>query len=89
MMSFGELMENFKNLSTEDKRIENINNLKFIITFLDEACTKKNISYRKIKSNEIFDLDNGKEVEDDYLEALFVYTSLLKEMVGAYLDKTL
>lgn len=88
-MTFDEVLINYKNMSISDKRNANISNLKFMIAFLEKICDDKNIDYRSIKSKEILELNNGKETEDDYLEAEYVYISVLKEMLGAYLDKTI
>lgn len=87
-MTFDEVMLHFKHMSIEDKRIKNIDNLKFMIAFLEKICSDKHINYREIKSNEILELKNGKESEDDYLDALYIYINVLKEMLGAYLNKT-
>lgn len=86
---FEEVMSNYKLMNIEDKRSANIKELKFVIAFLQRVCDNNNISYREIKSKEILDIKNGQGSEDDYLEAEFVYISLLKELIGVYLDKTL
>lgn len=87
-MTFDEVLINYKNMSISDKKNANIEDLKFMIAFLEKICSDRNIEYRHIKSNEILDLNQGNESEDDYLEALYVYINVLKEMLGAYLNKT-
>ena len=87
---FEDVISNYKMMSIQDKRVANIDELKFIIAFLQKICDDNNIKYREVKSKEILDIQqNGNGTESDYLEASFVYISLLKELVGAYLNKTL
>ena len=88
-MTFDNVLMNFKNMTISDKRKVSLEDLKLMIAFLEKICSDRNIEYRSIKSDEILDLKNGKESEDDYLEALYVYINVLKEMLGAYLNKTI
>lgn len=80
-----DLIENYKLLSTQDKRQEILNEVKLMVAVFEKMCTDKKIEYRKINSREILDLKNGTESEDDYLEALFVYVEFLKEVSGSLL----
>lgn len=88
-MSFDEVLINYKNMSVADKRMKIIDNVKYMIAFLEKICDEKKINYRKISSREVLDLKNGYESEDDYLEGLFVYINVLKEMLGSYLNNTI
>ena len=84
---FNEVIENYKRMSTADKRQEILNELKLLIAVFEKMCEDNGIEYRKIQSSEVLQLNDGKETEDDYLEATFVYVEYLKEVLGALFDK--
>ena len=80
---FDELMESYKKLSLNGKREANLTEIKKLVAILVSLCEENNIDYRDVKSNEIND---ALTLEDDYLEAQYVYITYLKEVVGALLD---
>lgn len=80
---FNELMESYKKLSLKGKREANLDELKKLVAIVESLCVENNISYREIKSNEIKD---SIVLEDDYLEAQYVYITYLKEVIGALLE---
>lgn len=80
---FNEVVESYKMMSKADKRGKLLDELKMMIAVFEDMCNEKNIPYREIKSKEILDLNNGKESEDDFLEATFVYVEYLKEVLGS------
>lgn len=82
---FEDLIENYKLLSTQDKRQEILKEVKLMVAVFEKMCADKKIEYRMINSKEILDLNGGTEAEDDYLEALFVYVEFLKEVSGSLL----
>ena len=82
---FEDVMDYYKLMSISDKRKEILNEIKLVVAVLEKLCVDNNIEYRKIKSREILDFDNGFELEKDYLEALFVYVQYLKEVTGSLL----
>ena len=84
---FSEVIDNYKRMSISDKREEIVKELKLMVVIFEKLCEENNIEYRKIQSREILDLNSGKETEDDYLEATFVYVEYLKEVLGALFDK--
>jgi hypothetical protein len=84
---FEEVMENYKRMATSDKREMLISELKLMVAIFEKMCEDNSIEYRKIQSNEILDLNSGKETEDDYLEAAFVYVEYLKEVLGSLFDR--
>ena len=83
---FTDVIESYKKLSIADKRREIVSELKLMIAIFEKLCEDNNIRYREIKSKEILDLNDGKELEADYLEAIFVYIEYLKEVLGSYLE---
>ena len=83
---FSEVIENYKRMSTADKRQEILNELKLLIAVFEKMCEDNNLQYRKVHSDEILDLDSGNETEEDYLEATFVYVEYLKEVLGSLIN---
>lgn len=83
---FNEVIENYKRMSTSDKRQEILNELKLLIAVFEKMCEDNNLQYRKVHSDEILDLDSGNETEEDYLEAIFVYVEYLKEVLGSLIN---
>ena len=70
-----------------EKRKEMINNIKEMIAMIEQMATDEGIVLNYLRSREILDLDEGRESEDDYLEALLVYVENFKNILGQYLDK--
>jgi len=83
---FEDVIDNYKRMSLTDKRVSLLKELKIMVAVFDKMCVDNGVEYRKIQSNEIFDVDGGKETEDDYLEAAFIYVQYLKEVLGSYLE---
>ena len=83
--AFKDLVERFKELDINDKRIEIVNSLKEINALIDTLAENESRTLQHLKSNEITDLNNGLESEDDFLEALFVYIENIKNLLGQYL----
>lgn len=84
---FETVIESYKLLSIKDKRQEILSELKLMIAIFEKMCEDNGLEYRKVHSREVLDLDNGSEMEEDYLEATFVYVEYLKEVLGALFNK--
>lgn len=84
---FENVIENYKKMKTSDKREKLISEMKLLIAVFEKMCIDNGIEYRKVKSKEVLDLNNGMESEDDYLEAAFVYVEYLKEVLGSLFIK--
>ena len=52
-------------------------------SILQKICKDRNISYNDLKCEEVLSLNND-FIEDEYLESLFSYVELLKELIGSY-----
>lgn len=83
---FDELMDSYKKLSINSKREANLKEIKKLVAITSALCEKNGIDYRDVKSKEVNDLNNDIVLENDYLEAQFVYITYLKETIGALLD---
>ena len=84
--AFYEYIEQIKKLDTKYKRNELILSIKEIIVGFEAMAKNDAITLNKLKSNEIFDLKEGAESEDDFLEAAIVYLEVAKNLMGEYLN---
>lgn len=83
---FTEYMDAFKELDISEKRIEIINSIKEVSALLVKlADDDDGISLKCLNSKEILNFKNGRETEEEFLEALLVYIENFKEMLGQYL----
>ena len=83
--AFKDYIEKFKELDIKDKRVEVVNSLKEISGLIDVIAESENKQLYYLKSKEISELDNGLESEDDFLEALLVYSENAKNLLAQYL----
>lgn len=81
---FTEYMDAFKKLDISEKRIEIINSIKEVSALLVKLADD-GISLKCLNSKEILNFKNGRETEEEFLEALLVYIENFKEMLGQYL----
>lgn len=82
---FTEYMDAFKELDISEKRIEIINSIKEVSALLVKLADDDGISLKYLNSKEILNFKNGRETEEEFLEALLVYIENFKEMLGQYL----
>lgn len=82
---FSEYMDAFKELDISEKRIEIINSIKEVSALLVKLADDDGISLKYLNSKEILNFKNGRETEEEFLEALLVYIENFKEMLGQYL----
>lgn len=83
---FDGYLAEFKRLSTIDKREEILNNLKEFIAIFDALAQREGLEVNYIKSNEINNLYGDDVSEDDFLEGVFVYFEVAKNVLGQYLS---
>lgn len=82
---FTEYMDAFKELDISEKRIEIINSIKEVSALMVKLADDDGISLNYLNSKEILNFKNGREIEEEFLEALLVYIENFKEMLGQYL----
>ena len=84
-LAFKEYIEEFKKLTTSEKRMELVDSIKELSGIIDSLAERENKNLEYLKSKEISKLNNGFESEDDFLEALLVYVENSKNLIGQYL----
>ena len=84
-IEFDKYVEAFKNLNYDRKKSELINSVKELIAIFDQISKENNIPIDYIHSDEILDLNKENYSESDFLEAIFVYLEVAKDLIGQYL----
>lgn len=82
---FTEYMDAFKELDISEKRIEIINSIKEVSALMVKLANDEGMNLKYLNSKEILNFKNGRETEEEFLEALLVYIENFKEMLGQYL----
>ena len=80
--SFNEYVETFKKLPLSNKKQIVQNDFKELIALLKEIDNNEYVLYNK----EILDVEKENQTEDDFVEAIFVYLSSVKEMLADYIN---
>lgn len=78
---FNEMIEVFKQLPLKNKKEIVQNDFKELIAVLKEIDKDDYVLYNK----EILDVEKEEQTEDDFVEAIYVYLSSVKEMMSAIL----
>lgn len=82
---FTSFMNEFVKLNIDQKNMEIIEKQKLILVFLLKFATERGIRFEFLKSKEINDLEDNKGTNEDYLEAMMVYTQNIEELIGLIL----
>lgn len=78
---FNEMIEVFKKLPLKNKKEIVQNDFKELIAVLKEIDKDDYVLYNK----EILDVEKEEQTEDDFVEAIYVYLSSVKEMMSVIL----
>ena len=87
MENFNEYMEDFRSKSIEEKRRVALEQLKLLVSLTNEMCEKTNIKNTPIITKDILEAEKDNSNEDDFVEAVVVYTSSIQESLCDYIDK--
>ncbi len=83
---FTSFMNEFVKLDINAKNIEIIEKQKIILAMMLKFIEEHGISYEFLKSKEINDIYGNNGTNEDYLEAMMVYTHNIEELIGLILD---
>ena len=72
---FTAFMDEFVKLNVDEKNNEIIEKQKLIIAFLLKFAVEHGIAFEFLKSKEISDIEGNNGTNEDYLEAMMVYTN--------------
>ncbi len=79
---FDKFMDEFVKLPIDVKNKEIIEKQKKIMAHLIKYSELNNIPYTFLKSKEITDITDDNGTNEDYLEAMMVYTENIEELIG-------
>lgn len=82
---FTAFMDEFVKLDISQKNSEIVEKQKLILAFLIKFATEHGINFEFLKSKEISDIEGNNGTNDDYLEAMMVYTQNIEELIGKIL----
>lgn len=83
---FTSFMNEFVNLNIKQKNTEIIEKQKIILAFLLNYAVEHGINFEFLKSKEIRDIEDKIGTNEDYLEAMMVYTQNIEELIGLILQ---
>lgn len=82
---FASFMDEFVKLDISRKNNEIVEKQKLILAFLIKFATEHGINFEFLKSKEISDIEGNTGTNEDYLEAMMVYTQNIEELIGIIL----
>jgi hypothetical protein len=83
--AFNECVEKFKKLNIEDKKRITEKELMELIATLSSINKNNNIEEKVLFNREISDIKKDNSSYDDYVEAIYVYVNMIKELVADYI----
>ena len=83
--AFNECVEKFKKLNIEDKKRITEKELMKLIATLSSINKNNNIEEKVLFNREISDIKKDNSSYDDYVEAIYVYVNMIKELVADYI----
>lgn len=83
---FTSFMDEFVKLNVDQKNNEIIEKQKVILAFLLKFASERGIQFEFLKSKEIVDIEGNNGTNEDYLEAMMVYTQNIEELIGIILE---
>lgn len=86
---FEEFMSSFMKLGFTEKCKEVIEEQKRTIALLATFASNNNIPLSLLKSKEVMDLEKDEPTNEDYVEAMMVYSKEIEEFYGEILLKIL
>lgn len=82
---FTSFMDEFVKLNVDQKNNEIIEKQKVILAFLLKFASERGIQFEFLKSKEIVDIEGNNGTNEDYLEAMMVYSQNIEELIGLIL----
>ena len=82
---FAAFMDEFVKLNIDQKNNEIIEKQKLMLAFLLKFADEHGIEFKLLKSKEITDIEKSNGTNEDYLEAMMVYTQNIEELIGLIL----
>ncbi len=84
---FNKIVNDYKKLKLEDKKQVLLTEVKELMAVLNYLNGSKNKDGKVLYNREILDIEKKDSSEEDYVEGLFVYIKIIKELLGDYLGE--
>ena len=84
--NFNDYVEKYKNLPLNEKKEILENQIKELIAVLDTLNQKHGKNSKMLFNREILDLKKENATEDDFVEAMFVYSYSIKELFASLIE---
>lgn len=84
---FNEYVEKYKTLPLQEKKNIVNQEMKELLAFIDKAKKDININDEILFNREILDLNSDNVSDEDFVEAMFVYTHAIQESLGKYFNE--
>lgn len=85
--AFSGLMEYYKLLPKETKRVEIINELEEIISNYSKICTQFGVIPNMMLNKEMLNINRKNITEEEFLHALFAYLNTLQDASAQFINK--
>lgn len=87
--NFNNIISKYKQIPLENKKEILLYEMKEMIAIYMSIAEANNIPVNLLKSKEILDIKKDNYNEEDYIEAVYVYFNVLKEIISGILDNTM
>ena len=84
--SFDDYVEKYKKLPLSEKKEIVNNDIKELLVVLEQLNIKNGGTSKMLFNKEILDLKKENTSEEDFVEAMFVYIFIIKELIANYLE---
>ena len=84
-MALDSFMEEYKEKSLVEKQKILIEELKELIVISEKICADRGIRYDLLFNREIIDINKENYTQDDYVEAVYAYIQMFKEVLSSYI----
>lgn len=84
---FDDFVENFKLLPINEKKNMVNEEMKKLLGFIEKANSDLNLNDTIMLNKEILDLNKVAATEDDFVEAILVYTFSIREAIAKYFNQ--
>ena len=84
--NFDEFMDYYKGLSYDDKKEMLLQELKLLAASTNKACKSLEVDNEVLVGSDLIDLNKDDYTEEDYIEALMVYTCSIKNSFCDLID---
>ena len=87
MEEFNNYMKEFKQNSLDEKKRISLDQLKIVASLANTMCNELGIDNNVIVTKDIVEAKEKNITEDDYVEAVVVYTSSIQNSLCDFVDK--